>query len=133
MQGSFGYELDLSKLTEEEKAEAREQIQFYNENYDLIQQGTYYRLASPYENPDYTAWSYVASDQSRAILCAVHTDLHGNPKPRRLKLKGLSRDALYEVDGTTYTGAALMQGGLVLPKPACNYDSYMVSIRKCTK
>ena len=133
MQGSFGYELDLSKLTEEEKAEAREQIQFYNENYDLIQQGTYYRLASPYENPDYTAWSYVASDQSRAILCAVHTDLHGNPKPRRLKLKGLSRDALYEVDGTTYTGAALVQGGLVLPKPACNYDSYMVSIRKCTK
>ena len=133
MQGSFGYELDLSRLTEEECAEAKEQIRFYNENYDLIQQGTYYRLASPYENQDYTAWSYVSPDRSRAILCAVHTDLHGNPKPRRLKLKGLSRDALYEVDGTTYTGAALMQGGLVLPKPACNYDSYMVSIRKCTK
>ena len=133
MQGSFGYELDLSRLTEEECAEAKEQIRFYNENYDLIQQGTYYRLASPYENQDYTAWSYVSPDRSRAILCAVHTDLHGNPKPRRLKLKGLAKDAVYDVDGIAYTGAALMQGGLVLPKPACNYDSYMVSIHKRAK
>ena len=130
MQGSFGYELDLSKLTEEEKAEAREQIRFYNENYDLIQQGTYYRLTSPFENHDYTAWSYVAPDQTRAILAAVHTDLHGNPKPRRVKLKGLQKDALYEADGTVYTGAALMQGGVVLPKPECNYDSYLICIRK---
>ena len=130
MQGSFGYELDLSKLSEEDKAEARRQITVYNENWELFQSGSYYRLNSPMENHDYTAWSYVSKDQRKASLSVIYTDLHGNPKPVRVKLKGLKKDASYDVDGTVYTGAALMRGGLLFPKPACNYDSYMVCIRE---
>ena len=130
MQGSFGYELDLSKLSEEDKAEARRQITVYNENWELFQSGFYYRLNSPMENHDYTAWSYVSKDQRKASLSVIYTDLHGNPKPVRVKLKGLKKDASYDVDGTVYTGAALMRGGLLIPKPACNYDSYMVCIRE---
>ena len=130
MQGSFGYELDLSKLSEEDKAEARRQITVYNENWELFQSGSYYRLNSPMENHDYTAWSYVSKDQRKASLSVIYTDLHGNPKPVRVKLKGLKKDASYDVGGTVYTGAALMRGGLLIPKPACNYDSYMVCIRE---
>ena len=130
MQGSFGYELDLSKLSEEDKAEARRQITVYNENWELFQSGSYYRLNSPMENHDYTAWSYVSKDQRKASLNVIYTDLHGNPKPVRVKLKGLKKDASYDVDGTVYTGAALMRGGLLIPKPACNYDSYMVCIHE---
>ena len=130
MQGSFGYELDLSKLSEEDKAEARRQITVYNENWELFQSGSYYRLNSPMENHDYTAWSYVSKDQRKASLSVIYTDLHGNPKPVRVKLKGLKKDASYDVDGTVYTGAALMRGGLLILKPACNYDSYMVCIRE---
>ena len=130
MQGSFGYELDLSKLSEEDKAEARRQITVYNENWELFQSGSYYRLNSPMEERDYTAWSYVSKDQRKASLSVIYTDLHGNPKPVRVKLKGLKKDASYDVDGTVYTGAALMRGGLLIPKPACNYDSYMVCIRE---
>ena len=130
MQGSFGYELDLSKLSEEDKAEARRQITVYNENWELFQSGSYYRLNSPMENHDYTAWSYVSKDQRKASLSVIYTDLHGNPKPVRVKLKGLKKDVSYDVDGTVYTGAALMRGGLLIPKPACNYDSYMVCIRE---
>ena len=130
MQGSFGYELDLSKLSEEDKAEARRQITVYNENWELFQSGSYYRLNSPMENHDYTAWSYVSKDQRKASLSVIYTDLHGNPKPVRVKLKGLKKDVSYDVDGTVYTGAALMRGGLLIPKPACNYDSYMVCIHE---
>ena len=130
MQGSFGYELDLSKLSEEDKAEARRQIAVYNDNWELFQSGSYYRLNSPMENHDYTAWSYVSKDQRKASLNVIYTDLHGNPKPVRVKLKGLKKDASYDVDGTVYTGAALMRGGLLIPKPACNYDSYMVCIHE---
>ena len=130
MQGSFGYELDLSKLSEEDKAEAKRQITVYNENWELFQSGSYYRLNSPMENHDYTAWSYVSKDQRKASLSVIYTDLHGNPKPVRVKLKGLKKDASYDVDGTVYTGTALMRGGLLIPKPACNYDSYMVCIRE---
>lgn len=130
MQGSFGYELDLSKLSEEDKAEARRQITVYNENWELFQSGSYYRLNSPMENHDYTAWSYVSKDQRKASLNVIYTDLHGNPKPVRVKLKGLKKDASYDVDGTVYTGTALMRGGLLIPKPSCNYDSYMVCIHE---
>lgn len=130
MQGSFGYELDLSKLSEEDKAEARRQITVYNENWELFQSGSYYRLNLPMENHDYTAWSYVSKDQRKASLSVIYTDLHGNPKPVRVKLKGLKKDASYDVDGTVYTGAALMRGGLLIPKPSCNYDSYMVCIHE---
>ena len=130
MQGSFGYELDLSKLSEEDKAEARRQIAVYNENWELFQSGSYYRLNSPMENHDYTAWSYVSKDQRKASLSVIYTDLHGNPKPVRVKLKGLKKDASYDVDGTVYTGTALMRGGLLIPKPSCNYDSYMVCIHE---
>ena len=48
----------------------------------------------------------------------------------RVKWKGLLEDAVYELNGKTYTGAALMNGGIVLPKPKCNYDSEMIFIKK---
>ena len=128
MQGAFGYELDLGKLTEQEMEEAREQIAMYNEHYELFQKGNYYRLTSPMENRDFTAWSYVLPDGSKADLSVVYTDLHANPKPLWVKWKGLARDGIYVLDGREYTGTALMQGGMVLPKPQCNYDSYIVFI-----
>lgn len=126
MQGAFGYELDLSKLSREDEEEAKRQVALYHENYELFQKGSYYRLLSPFENRDYTAWSYVAEDKRRAVLGVVYTDLHANPRPLRLKLKGLQENLVYDVDGISYTGAALMHGGLVLPRPEENYDSYMV-------
>ena len=128
MQGAFGYELDLSKMTEEEKAEAKEQIRFYGDHYELFQQGRYYRITSPFENRDFTAWSYVSKNQETACLGVVYTDLHANPKAYRVRLKGLKADAIYNIEGTRYTGAALMNGGLVLPNPQCNYDSCMILI-----
>ena len=128
MQGAFGYELDLGKLTEQEMEEAREQIAMYNEHRELFQKGNYYRLTSPMENRDFTAWSYVLPDGSKAVLSVVYTDLHANPKPLWVKWKGLARDGIYVLDGREYTGTALMQGGMVLPKPQCNYDSYIVFI-----
>lgn len=133
MQGAFGYELDLSKLSKEEKEAAKEQIREYRRHTELFQNGSYYRLTSPFENRDFTAWSYVSEDRKNASLSVVFTDVHGNPKPARVKLKGLLPDAVYNLYGTHYTGAALMNGGFVLPKPTCSYDSYMIIVEKVEK
>lgn len=130
MQGAFGYELDLARLTEEEKQEAAEQIRLYKEHYRLFQHGDYYRLSSPMENRDFTAWSYVMPDGSMASLSVVYTDLHANPRPLRVRFRGLRPEARYELEDSVYTGAALMQGGIVLPRPECNYDSYMVILKE---
>lgn len=133
MQGAFGYELDLDKLSEEEIRQAKEQVEFYNMHYELFQKGDYYRLSSPFEHHDFTAWSYVMPDGSKASLSVVYTDLHGNPKPQRIKWRGLIPDAVYELDGQEYTGAALMRGGCILPKPRENYDSWMAVIERKAK
>ena len=130
MQGAFGYEMDLSAMPSEEKECAREQIAVYNQNYRLFQQGDYYRITSPYANHDVTVWSYVSRDRETAVLCGVYTDLHGNAAPTRAKWKGLAEGAVYDVDGRKFTGAALMHGGMVLPKPDCNYDSFMIFARR---
>ncbi len=130
MQGAFGYEMDLSAMLSEEKECAKEQIAVYNQNYRLFQQGDYYRITSPYENHDVTVWSYVSKDKETAVLCGVYTDLHGNAAPARAKWKGLAEGMVYDVDGRRFTGAALMRGGMVLPKPDCNYDSFMIFARR---
>lgn len=130
MQGAFGYEMDLCAMPQAEKDCAKEQILVYNKHYKLFQQGDYYRLTSPFENNDVTVWSYVSKDKETAVLCGVYTDLHGNAAPARAKWKGLAEGAAYEVDGRQMTGAALMHGGIVLPKPACSYDSFMIFARK---
>lgn len=130
MQGAFGYELDLSRLTQEDLEEAREQVDFYRKHSELFQKGAYYRLSSPYENQDFTAWSYVSKDKSKASLSVIFTDLHGNPKPLRVKLKGLEAEAVYRFDGREYTGDALMAAGVVLPVPECEYDSWFVLLER---
>ncbi|MDO5345020.1 MAG: alpha-galactosidase [Lachnospiraceae bacterium] len=130
MQGAFGYELDLGRLSGEDWKEAKRQIAWYRKYDELFRNGRYYRLVSPYENQDFTAWSYVAKDQSLALLSVVYTDLHANPHAARVKLKGLSGQARYRLEGKVYTGAALMLGGVILPKPKQNYDSYMVCLEQ---
>ena len=64
--GTFGYELDLNLLTEEEQYQVKEQIRFMKEHRKLIQQGRFYRLISPFEGNE-AAWIVVSEDENRAI------------------------------------------------------------------
>lgn len=128
MQGTFGYEFDLSKMTDAEKDLVKEQVCTFKKHYRLFQFGDYYRLTSPMDNHDYTAWEYVDKNGNEACLSVVFTDLHGNPVPQLVKFKGLQPKKEYNVfkDNEAigrYTGAALMKGGILLPVPKENYDS----------
>lgn len=135
MQGTFGYELDLSRMTDEEKELAKLQVRTFKEHYKLFQYGEYYRLTSPYDKHNFTAWEYADKNKSEAYVGVVFTDMYGNPAPNILCIKGLEPKALYEVyiDNTPigeYSGFALMNGGLLLPVPACNYDSCQYYLKK---
>ena len=67
--GVFGYELDATNLTAEERAEVRAQVAFYKEHRDLLQRGRFVRLRSPFEGDgNETAWMVVADDQQRAVV-----------------------------------------------------------------
>lgn len=117
--GTFGYELDLLKLGEEDKAEIRRQIAFMKEKRDLIQKGTFYRLKSPFEGNE-TAWMIVSEDQKKALVGYYWVMQPVNVGFKRLKLKGLKEDTCYKVSGYAYDcyGDELMQVGMILSDSA---------------
>ena len=128
MSGTFGYELNLMNLSEEEKQEIREQIAEYKSYAPIIQNGLYYRLSNPTEEEIY-AWEFVYTDekeQSKVLLNIVMQAIHGNMTVNYVKLQGLEEAAVYreEKSGKRYTGSALMYGGMPLPVELGEYQAY---------
>lgn len=70
MAGTFGYELDISSLTEAEKADVKEQIVRFKKYYDLIQYGDYYRISSPFEGTC-TVWEIADPSGKEAMVSAA--------------------------------------------------------------
>ena len=129
MSGTFGYELNLMKLSEEEKQEIREQIAEYKSYAPIIQNGLYYRLSNP-TTEEICAWEFVHTDekeQSKVLLNIVMQVIHGNMTVNYVKLQGLEETAIYreEKSGKRYTGAALMYGGMPLPIEPGEYQAYL--------
>lgn len=125
MDGVLGYELDATGLTAEEKRQCREQIETYKKHYDLIAEGDYYRLTSPYENPAVTAWEHVSADKKQALLSLVLTDKESNAAQYYVKAKGLLADEFYRIDGMDgrYSGQLLMSAGLPVPFRLREYEA----------
>ena len=97
MSGTFGYELNLMKLSEEEKQEIREQIAEYKSYAPIIQNGLYYRLSNP-TTEEICAWEFVHTDekeQSKVLLNIVMQVIHGNMTVNYVKLQGLEETAVY--------------------------------------
>ena len=111
--GTFGYELDLNKLTDEERAQVREQIAFMKEYRAVLQFGDFYRLLSPFEG-SFTAWMVVSPDQKTALVGWYKTLNEVNGPYHRVRLQGLNPDLDYTVDGgLTLGGDELMRVGLL--------------------
>lgn len=112
--GTFGYELDLNKLTEEEQKEVKEQIAFMKEYRELFQFGTFHRLSSPFEN-NITAWMSVSEDKKTAIVGWYRVLNPVNDSYTRLKLCGLLEDVEYTIEGQkgTFFGDELMNLGIL--------------------
>lgn len=131
MAGSFGYELDLCKLTQEEKKSVKEQIQAYHKYWNVIHNGDYYRLTNPAKE-EVAAWQFVSEDKKESLIQAVMLNTHGNPIVPYIKLAGLDSKKQYQekTTGTVYTGAALMYGGIPIPQKAEEYLSYEVYLEE---
>lgn len=126
MSGTFGYELDTSKLTPDEKKEIKKQIEDFKKYYNLIQDGTYYRLSSPFCNCGHVSWQFVSEDKKQTLVNVVTTHAAGNPLVPIVKLAGLCPDKMYELtseDGkkTVYSGSALMNGGIYIGQVSNDY------------
>ena len=124
MSGTFGYELDPAKLTDEEREALKTQIERFKKDYDLIRHGDYYRLTSPYSDKELCAWMFVSKDKKTAVINAVSLNNHGNPVFKYINPKGLIPDAIYHIEESdeAYPGDALMYAGLPLPYALEEYE-----------
>lgn len=115
--GAFGYELDLTSCSTEEKQEMKAQIQQYKKYQHLVQNGNYYSLISPYDTKDITVWSVVSPGKDEFIVSGVKQRSQAYALLRSVRLQGLDAAALYhcEETGQTIMGDTLMKAGLNLP------------------
>lgn len=124
MSGNFGYELDLTSFTDEEKALVKQQVEQYKQLRPLIQFGNLYRLLSPFEGNE-TAWIIVSEDQSEAAAFYFSVLAEPNAPLQRLRLQGLDPDADYETAAGLYGGDYLMHAGLPIEGLHGDFQSKM--------
>jgi alpha-galactosidase len=126
MCGSFGYQLDLTKLTESDKAVMKEQVKTYKEIRHIVQFGDMYRLLSPFEGNE-TAWIFVSEDKSEAFVTFFRVLAQPNGPLFRLRLDGLDENKDYSIVGTDLVigGDLLMNAGLSVPNVSGDFRSFI--------
>lgn len=111
--GTFGYELDVTKLSDEEFEEVKQQVALQKELQTLVRTGDLYRLVSPFET-NYCSWEIVSEDKKQVMLFACKVLAVAYSKNKLIKLRGLNPDAKYKnlATGEVYGGDMLMYKGI---------------------
>ena len=131
MSAVFGYELDLTKLSPEEKKQVKEQIISYQTIRPVIQYGHYYRLASPFEE-NIVAWMFVSPKQDEAIVFLGRILASAQPAFHEVYLMGLDDEALYQEQTSKriFSGAELMTVGLYFPDFQGDFQTELLHFKK---
>lgn len=129
--GTFGYELDITKLSDEEKRQVRIQTAYYHKLNDLVREGVYYRLASYQCNNFYDSFQICSPDGLKSLVFYVQVKSEPNQQSRFIKLKGLKEDALYRIkeldltketesddvaEGKILNGSVMMNAGICIER-----------------
>lgn len=114
MVGTFGYELDVTRIPQEDRDAIPGQITEFNKYNPIVRTGDQYRIGNVFEDNMWDAWIFVAKDKSEAVFTFVQVLGRPNYRNRRIKLKGLDPKSLYKnmKTGEVLTGCALMNAGV---------------------
>ncbi|MBR5421071.1 MAG: alpha-galactosidase [Lachnospiraceae bacterium] len=112
--GTFGYELDITRIPAEDRARIPGQVELYKKYHMLIAQGDYYRLESYGENGAVDAWMVVSRDKSEALVSFLQVKNVPNKYWMGLKLAGLDPERLYRWEEGEAHGDSLMYAGLMI-------------------
>ncbi len=126
--GTFGYELDVTQLTDEEKELVKVQCENYHKYNDIIRDGDFYRLISPFEGScNEVAWICVKEDKSEALLLYGVKSIHPY-MPHTVRLCGLDPTKKYQNSetGSVYYGSTLMGAGVNFGKKMTDYTTKLV-------
>lgn len=128
---NFGYELNVGMLEDDEKAMIKEQTAKHREIEDMVLEGEFYRLISPFEG-NTCAWQLVSKNREKSYVVYVRVNAVPNYKPEYLKVKGLDEDATYEVKqlDIKVKGSTLMNAGIPILIGRDDYKSITFDIEQ---
>ena len=128
--GTFGYELDITKILEEDRKQIPGQVAMYHKYNDLVRNGDYYRLASYRENHYYDCYEVVAKDKSEALITFVQVLNRANHHSRCIRLSGLDPKRQYrdEETGEIYFGDTLMNAGILVQGMWGDFQSKLIHL-----
>ncbi len=95
--GSFGYQLDITRLSSEDEAAVKEQVANYRRVEQVVREGLFYRLRNPFEG-NFTSWMTVLPKTSQALVFYGWFLAEVNGPIRFLKLKGLEPQKKYKIE-----------------------------------
>ncbi len=125
--GTFGYELDVTKLSDEDKNAIKEQIEEFNKYNPLVRNGDYYRIGDPFATDRFDAWEFVSKDKTEALLEYVQVLKEPSVFLQRVRLKGLQSGKYYrcEQNGRVYSAEVLQNSGFDIPDLWGDFMSYI--------
>lgn len=129
--GTFGYELDVTKIPEEDRSMIPEQVAMYHKYNDLVRTGDYYRIASYHENHFYDCYQVVSKDKTECLITFVQVLNRPNYKNRRILIKGLNPEFRYQLEGSDLVlkGSTLMNAGIMVEKLWGDFRSKLLYLK----
>ncbi|WP_026767243.1 alpha-galactosidase [Selenomonas ruminantium] len=150
--GDFGYELDITRMSAEEKEQVKKHVALYKKLRPTLQLGKFYRLLTPFAGTkNETAWQFVSEDGKEVVVLYFKTLAEPATPIRKLQLTALEADAEYEVTdylpaqrlsmdfggekslqmtGQVFYGDELMYNGLGVEKIDTDFAAYMWVLTK---
>ena len=136
LSGTFGYELDITKLSEDDRKMIPRQIALYKKFSPLVREGIYYRIASASENREFDAWASISRDRKQALMTFVQIFNHPNFKTRMIRIPGLDEGKTYTVtwpdeDQEKYpplklSGSTIMNAGIPIRRDWGDFQAQLI-------
>lgn len=137
--GTFGYELDVTKIPQQDRDMIPQQVAMYHKYNDLVRTGDYYRIAHYADNHYYDCYEVVAKDKSEALVTYIQVLGRPNFHSRRIHIQGLDPEAVYvienaqdwpEIGQTEYRGDTLRYAGLNIPPLGGDFRGRLMHLQK---
>lgn len=133
--GTFGYELDITKIPAEDREQIPQQVAMYHRYNELVREGDYYRIASYSQNHEYDCYGVVAKNRMEALFTFVQVLNRPNYHSRRIYLQGLAPEKKYRIEFGRENGEAsilygdtLMHAGIQIPNMWGDFQSVLLHL-----
>lgn len=134
MSGNFGMELDLNLLNKEELEALAAYVDFYKLHRQLIQNGIFYRISSPFDNA-ITSWCFINHRSNEILLFAYRPYKVANMPMQKIKCPYADSDQTYALitssafgsmpqEILTIHGTQLKHDGIFMPHHVGDFNSH---------